>query len=69
MDSLLLWLEQQGVEFQVPELLWALLLPPLLLLFFAWARAQRRAGWRGPSGWPGPGAGAGPGPPWGAPWA
>jgi Ca-activated chloride channel homolog len=42
MDSLLLWLEQQGVEFQVPELLWALLLPPLLLLFFAWARAQRR---------------------------
>jgi Ca-activated chloride channel family protein len=42
MDTLLLWLREQGVEFRVPQLLWGLLLTPLLLVFYAWARTQRR---------------------------
>ncbi|HEX2186498.1 MAG TPA: VWA domain-containing protein, partial [Chloroflexota bacterium] len=40
--SLLEWLRQQGVEFRAPELLWALALTPLFLVFYAAARRARR---------------------------
>jgi Ca-activated chloride channel family protein len=40
--SLLEWLRQQGVEFRAPELLWALVLTPLFLVFYAAARRARR---------------------------
>jgi Ca-activated chloride channel family protein len=57
MDVFLAWLRDQGVEFRIPQLLWAIALCPLLLAAYAWARAQRRAvagafrvaGARGPS--------------------
>jgi Ca-activated chloride channel family protein len=41
-DVLLVWLREQGLDFRLPELLWALLLIPALLLFYAGARRQRR---------------------------
>ncbi|MGH2367951.1 MAG: BatA domain-containing protein, partial [Chloroflexota bacterium] len=40
--TLLEWLRNQGVEFRTPELLWALLLAPALLLFYVAARRARR---------------------------
>ena len=42
METLLTWLRQEGVEFRTPQLLWAVLLSPLLLLGYAWARRARR---------------------------
>src|SRR5262249_60038674 len=42
MDTLLTWLHGQGVDFRVPELLWALLLVPALLVGYAGARRARR---------------------------
>jgi Ca-activated chloride channel homolog len=42
MEPLLEWLREQGVEFRVPELLWAVLLTPVLLLFYGAARRARR---------------------------
>lgn len=36
------WLREGGVEFRIPELLWALLLSPALLLFYGAARRARR---------------------------
>lgn len=42
MESLLDWLREQGVEFRIPELLWAVLLTPALLLFYGAARRARR---------------------------
>src|SRR4051794_22075145 len=56
MDVFLAWMREQGVEFRIPQLLWAIALCPLLLAGYAWARSQRRkvagafriAGTRGP---------------------
>jgi len=42
MDVFLTWMREQGVEFRVPQLLWAIALCPLLLAGYAWARSQRR---------------------------
>jgi Ca-activated chloride channel homolog len=42
MLPLLEWLKKQGVEFRLPELLLAIVLVPLLLLFYVGARRSRR---------------------------
>lgn len=41
-EALLAWLHELGVDFGAPELLWALLLTPGLLMAFAGARRARR---------------------------
>lgn len=41
-SALLDWLHSQGVDFQIPELLWALLLVPVALLGYVAARRGRR---------------------------
>ena len=42
MDQLLMWLEEQGVEFRLPALLWGAALVPALLVFYVGARRSRR---------------------------
>jgi Ca-activated chloride channel family protein len=41
-SALLEWLRQQGVDFRLPEVLWALALVPALLAWLVVARVQRR---------------------------
>ena len=36
------WLRERGVEFRLPEMLWALAVVPALFAFLTWARRQRR---------------------------
>ena len=42
LDTALLWLKEQGVEFRLPALLWGAALVPALLLFYVGARRSRR---------------------------
>lgn len=41
-NTLLEWLKEQGLEFRLPALLWALLIVPALLVFYVGARRSRR---------------------------
>jgi Ca-activated chloride channel family protein len=41
-SALLEWLKEQGIEFRLPALLWALAAVPALLLFYVGARRSRR---------------------------
>jgi Ca-activated chloride channel family protein len=41
-SELLVWLQERGVEFRLPELLWTLLLVPALGVLLGVARSQRR---------------------------
>src|SRR5687768_4347725 len=41
-SELLVWLQERGVDFRLPELLWTLLLVPLMGILLGVARSQRR---------------------------